>query len=268
MKNFLHTFGLYLNVNADFPKILYKIDDNRREKALVWRLLRPWHAVQLCNDTHKWFAVNIPLDIADPRIGIKGDIDLLVAMGVPEIKENVLDIRTVYRAFEVKTIKIERDGKVKSLKRNQIVKYTKQLEKIRDLGVNQTFLLEAYILEPGNKNIPNNYMSEVDDFTRIKRKELLDRNCGYASYIIEDGVDGKEVFRPIVNICPTKEFPLSEPFAKIAKYLDEFYAHNYLSIDRRNDGMGVMAYCMACKKVVLIGRKNDPVCKYCKKSLF
>ena len=77
----------------------------------------------------------------------------------------------LYRCCEVKTSKISNSGEIKSLKSIEKFKKIKaQLEKLKDIGANQIFLIWTFVLEYGynriNKNLPKEIY--VDDKIKIE----------------------------------------------------------------------------------------------------
>jgi hypothetical protein len=135
-------------VGSSFEDKLYNTDNNAREKACAWKIMRSPHFQGLTQDSWFWRAVNIPLDLVDKSL--QGDIDLFSATRRHEQDDNGQHkFSRLYRSFELKTSKVSRDGAVKSLKRNKMYKVQGQLEKLCKIGSPQVFLLDVFIVEAG-----------------------------------------------------------------------------------------------------------------------
>jgi winged helix-turn-helix protein len=64
-------------VGPAFEDSLYHTDNDEREKACGWKIMRSPHFYELTNDSWYWRAVGIPLDLIDKSL--QGDIDILFA---------------------------------------------------------------------------------------------------------------------------------------------------------------------------------------------
>src|SRR5215203_7539553 len=83
---------------AAFEDALFNTDNNAREKACAWKIMRSPHFWQLTNDSWKWRAVGIPLNLRDRTL--QGDIDMMFAVRVHANTENGgHDFSTLYRCF-------------------------------------------------------------------------------------------------------------------------------------------------------------------------
>ena len=247
---------------------LYEIDNNRREKASVWELIKSPNMMALCNDTFRWLAVGIPLNLID-KSQPDGDIDLMVVMLVfaGATKDGNPDFRTVYRSFEVKTSKISSNSDVRSLKTNQLKKHKKQLQKLRDFGANQIFLLWTFILEAGYLEQHHDLPIEIHRDIEVKLGSLIGHEYGYEVFYSVEDSGGFPLFVPNTNIYPAKELPIGEPFNKLVKFLDNFY-NEQLSSSNARIGLSMISYCYNCKKLILVYRDGPYSCGFCHKALF
>lgn len=233
----------------------YKIDNNRREKAAIWNLLDNSISLSaLCNDTWKWFAVNIPLNLVDKNQP-NGDIDILVHAlffkGGPDL------LRSVYRCFEVKTSKISTNDEIKSLKSIKKFKKIKgQLGKLKDFGANQIFLLWAFILEPRyDKALPKKIY--IDAMKKLN--QIAGSDFGYELFFIERS----NTIRFNQNVHPAKELTIKGPFQKIIDELNNFWNNNHGSAFYT-----AISYCERCQRLTLVNISGPHHCEFCRKKLF
>jgi hypothetical protein len=172
-------------VGSSFEDKLYNTDDNAREKACAWKIMRSPHFQGLTLDSWFWRAVNIPLDLVDESL--QGDIDLLFATRRHELgSEGEHTFSRLYQSFELKTSKVTRDGDVKSLKRNKMHKVQGQLAKLCRIGSPQVFLLDVFIVEAGYSNFNNEGMPPAAKQAVAFKHEFISRSeVGYGVFAIE-----------------------------------------------------------------------------------
>jgi hypothetical protein len=96
-------------IGSSFEDRLYNTDNNAREKACAWKIMRSPHFQGLTLDSWFWRAVNIPLDLVDRSL--QGDIDLLFAARRHERDDDGKHrFSRLYRSFELKTSKVSPRG--------------------------------------------------------------------------------------------------------------------------------------------------------------
>lgn len=249
-----------------FADVLYNSENQKREKEAIWKILRTFPVMTaLCNDTWKWFAVNVPLNLLEKNQP-QGDIDILVAMPLgPPPRKGEWPI--IYRAFEVKTSKIDASGSVKSLKERKFHKIKKQLEKLRTFGAEQIFLAEIYIAQAGYSSKQEIMPQKVSEAAMFKFKEILGAEYGYVMFFIEQmtGFDEEKtgISRPPINLHPATKLTMKQPFEDLIKHIDAFWN----SQERSANQWPIIAYCSNCKKLTLPNAHINPECNTCGKSL-
>lgn len=247
----------------NFKDILFNTDSQMREKFSIFKLLRSHYLGFLCNGTHSWIAVNIPLNLCGDDI--EGDLDILIAMGVFRGDK----IEYIYRVFEVKVGKINKDGVCKSLKLKKFNKTKGQLRKIIKAGSQQTFLLEAYILEAGYHrkftSLPDLLLAEI----KKKIKEIKNEDFGYVCVFLEQE-RGFDEEKAIINHTAKslKKASIKEatgPIKNIINHIEVFY-----NTQKKKSGGAIpfVIYCRKCKKLNLLYIQNNPLCNYCKNDIF
>ena len=224
------------------------------------------HFAALANETWGWRAVGIPLSLLDRSL--QGDIDLLVAMLPPPKSEEwrrVFPPPPIYRCFELKTAKVNRNGDVKSLKTAKFHKTMGQLEKLCDIGAQQVFLLETFIVEAGYSDsgwprIPPPVLEAVAS----KYGHIMRADYGYVIMAIEQirgyAENATGVFWPTTTIKSAKTNEPSGPFLDIIKTIEA-----YIGASNANRATDVVTYCYSCRKLTHTHRTGPYSCRECKK---
>jgi hypothetical protein len=250
-------------VGSAFEDRLYNTDNTAREKACAWKIMRSPHFQGLTQDSWYWRAVNIPLDLMDKSL--QGDIDLLFATRRNEFTHDEHRFSRLYRSFELKTSKVSRDGKVKSLKRNKMHKVQGQLEKLCRIGSPQVFLLDVFIVEAGYSNFNNAGMPPAAKEAVAFKHEFISRSdVGYSVFAIEQieamDEDSTGKLWPTATIQAAGTRPIGPTFRAI---IDEI--EGYI---RKIGGVGykeVISFCTGCKN--LTHSRAEPVCTSCGRAL-
>lgn len=251
----------------NFQDKLYNIDNQKREKFAILKLLSS-HFDFLCNDTWKWFAVNIPLDLCGGTI--KGDIDILVAMVRFKISQGkIVGEEVIYRVFEVKTTKIDKNGNFKSLKINKFEKIKQQLYKLINAGSQQTFLTEIFILEADYSKKFIKLPDFVASFIRDKVSKIKNEKFGYNCIILEQqrGFDEEKtgIFHMSMCLKGAEILKIENPIKCVVKQVEDFWEQEKTSAK----GLAFIAYCEKCKKLNILCIDNQThVCRYCKGTIF
>ena len=175
-------------IGSAFGDALFHTENTVREKACSWKIMSSMrHFSPLSNQGWRWKAVGIPLNLLDSTL--QGDIDLLFALLIPPRTENGRRVLPppIYRCFELKTPKVNRDGDVQSLKTAKFHKTMGQLEKLCDIGAQQVFLLEAFIVEAGYSDaMPTREMPMlVREAVAEKYEQIMRADYGYVAMAIE-----------------------------------------------------------------------------------
>lgn len=247
---------------------LFSSSPQSREALAILKLIRGPNMWALCNDTVYWTAINIPLDIIG-KGRYSGDIDIIVCMP----REFLNDAAGfIYRSFEVKASLVHKGGLVKSLKSGKHKAAVKQLNKLRDFGAQQVFLLDIYIAERGysaanSATLPREVIDEIN-----RKAELLkQKNFGYVMLIeepapnINDELGG--IAHMLVNILPTQEETMREPFTTLVKHIDSFYKS--ISTKKPIGGLPLITYCKQCKELILLTvHGSDFSCPYCSRPIY
>jgi hypothetical protein len=256
----------------NFKDALFNIDNEKREVFAILKLLKSDDIWFLCNDTYSWIAVNIPLNICGGNV--EGDIDILVAMtifpkGFPENPKG--KVRHIYRTFEVKTSKIDKNGNCKSLKFGKFDRTKKQLHKLVKSGSQQTFLLTIFLLESGYHNnfdkLPESLVSLVEE----KVEEVKNEKFGYVCTFLEQQSGWDENNTPPMMHRPKSLKPadinkLDDPIKKIVKYLEKYWKENKVTDFSK---VPFIAYCPSCKKLNILNANDSSYkCKHCQKNIF
>jgi hypothetical protein len=252
-------------IGAAFEDSLFHIDNNLRETACSWKIMSSiTHFGALANDTWRWRAVGIPLNLLDRSL--QGDIDLLVAMLLPpEAGEGRRGFPPpVYRCFELKTAKVTRDGDVKSLKTNQFHKTMGQLEKLCDIGAQQVFLLETFIVEAGYSSHGQALMPpRVREAVASKYGHIMRADYGYVAMAIEQIPGFAEaataVFWPTVTVKKAETRQPSRPFLDIINMIEA-----YVDTSGASRFSDVITYCTACQKLTHCHRTGPYSCRECR----
>ncbi len=252
----------------NFKDILFNVDSQKRENIAILKLLRSPHLWFLCNDTYSWVAVNIPLNLCGGNF--KGDIDILIAMVIFPPREGT-DVEKIYRLFEVKTTKINRNGVVKSLKSSKFGGTKKQLNKLIRAGSQQTFLLEIFVLEADYSLKFNQLPSFVTSFinkniSQIKKKrEIFGYNCIFLEQ--QRGFDEEKMGIYHHPMC-LKGAPIKEPKSPIKDIVERL--EDYWEKEKEKYKKPTfITYCKKCKKLNIISMEDmAPKCGYCKRDIF
>lgn len=244
-----------------FKDTLFNVDSQKRENSSILKLLKSPHLFFLCNSTYAWVAVNIPLNLCGGDI--EGDIDILIAMVCfPETKK-------IYRTFEVKTTKINKNKIIKSLKAKKFKKTKKQLIKNIDAGAQQSFLLNIFILEADYSLKFNQLPSSVISFISEKVSEIKREEFGYICIFLEQQRDFDEervsVQHLPMSLKGAKIKKLKSPMKEIVKKIED-----YLEKEQKERKEPIfVAYCKKCKKLNTLQIQTSLYkCKYCGKNIF
>ncbi|MFA5087092.1 MAG: hypothetical protein WC470_02205 [Candidatus Paceibacterota bacterium] len=256
----------------NFKDALFNIDNEKREIFAILKLLKNDDIWFLCNNTYSWIAVNIPLNICGSNI--EGDIDILIAMtifpkGFPENPKG--KVKNIYRTFEVKTSKIDKNGNCKSLKFGKFDRTKKQLYKLNKSGSQQTFLLTIFLLESGYHNnfdkLPESLVSLVEE----KIKEIKNEEFGYVCTFLEQQSGWDENNTPPMmhkpkSLKPANINKLNNPIKKIVKCLEKYWKENKVTDFSK---VPFIAYCSSCKKLNILNANDSSYkCKHCQKNIF
>lgn len=234
------------------PGSLFSSHSQLRELKAIWKIFDTPFFWFLCNDTFDWFAVNIPLDLLGNN-KFKGDIDLLVSMPRHIPSNNNTSSR--YRAFEVKSVSVNRGGVVKSSKRGKHKKIFSQLNKLKKFGCEQIFLLELYVIERGYSDsqiFPN---KEITEEIESKRNNFISHGFGYVTIAQEPSPYFNEhsggISHMPINVLPAKDQEVESAFSDLTKYIDEFYKKE-ISNYNENRKFPVVSYCNKCKQLIML----------------
>jgi tetratricopeptide (TPR) repeat protein len=263
----------------DGPGKLFSSDSQIRETRSILKLLRDINATALCNDTWQWFAVNIPYEAVEKN-GLEGDIDILLKR--PRfLPGSNYDAGFTYRAFEVKTVIVDRNGNVKSAKRGEKKhqKIKKQLDKLKEFGCEQVFLLELFVLERGYSS-RNNFPSDAIKKEILEKAQYLQK-LGYGYVVMaeepsttHDDESGGVMHFPI-NVLRTTNNPLGSHFQKLVDGIDGFLENETTKDALKNlsqhDQFGTkVGYCISCKKLTMFAPVKfiSHECIFCKKPVY
>jgi hypothetical protein len=253
--------------------ILFSSDSQARETRSILKLLRGPNAAALCNDTWRWFAINIPYDAVEKN-GFRGDIDILLKR--PRYFANH-DAWFTYRGFQVKTISVDKRGNIKSAKRgpSNLREIKNQLKVQKRFGCEQVFLLELYVLERGYSTHNDFPSANIQKEIVKKAKSLEKLGYGYVVMaeepsITHDENSGGMVHMPI-NILQAISNPIGARFQKLVDGIDAFLArpatHELLQGLSQRDPFGTkIGYCRLCKELTMwvpIGAASH-ICGRCK----
>jgi hypothetical protein len=252
----------------DFGDILFHTDNQKRENIAILKLLRSPYLWFLCNETYSWVAVNIPLNLCGGNF--EGDIDILIAMLIFPPRHDT-KIEKIYRAFEVKTTKINKKGIAKSLKISKFEKIKNQLNKIIHAGSQQTFLLEIFILEADYSLKFNQLPKFVTSFIDKKVSQIKKEKFGYNCIFLEQqrGFDEEKVGVYHRPMC-LKGAEIKKTRSPIKEIIETLEDHWEKEKDLGNSKKPTfIAYCRKCKKLnTLYIQESSYKCKYCKKDIF
>lgn len=263
----------------DGPGKLFTTNSQIRETRSILKLLRDINATALCNDTWQWFAVNIPYEAIEKN-NFEGDIDILLKR--PRfLPGSNYDAGFTYRGFEVKTVVVDRNGHIKSAKRGK-KKHQKikgQLDKLKQFGCEQVFLLELFVLERGYSSHNNFPSNEIKKEILEKAKYLQQLGYGYVVMAEEpspthDDESGGMVHMPI-NVLKTTSNPIGSNFQRLVDGIDEFLANkktkDALESLSQHDQFGTkVGYCISCKGLTMFAPVKfiSHECIFCKKPAY
>jgi hypothetical protein len=221
----------------------------------------------LTNGSWYWRAVGIPLDLIDKSV--RGDIDLMFAMRpAPKAQDGRMVFGPyIYRCFELKTSKVKKSGEVKSLKEGKFKKTIGQLQKLRDFGAPQVFLLEAFIVEAGFSPASSGTMPvEVRNSIANKLAQIQGRDFGYATLPIEQipgySEAGTGILWPTETVQPANTNPLRPPFSRLVSLVEDFAKKAHATNLR-----SVVTYCYRCQSLTAVDRSGPYVCASCQAAL-
>ncbi len=251
------------------PGKLFLVNSQLREIKAILKLFRTPHWAALCNDTFRWFAINIPCNLLGNN-GFETDIDIIVNMpkGLP------FDEHTPsrYRSFEVKSILIDNKGKAKSLNRgeNKRKRIYNKLKLFQGFGSDQVILLEIYGVARGFSDHLTFPTVEVRNEAKNKIDLIKNDGFGYlviqdeASETIQDGYGGKYYFP--MNLLVGQPHEIKSPFKELVEHIGKFYE---TEIQKRGmSGLLAITYCKKCKELFLINTNDDnPTCYNCGRSI-
>jgi len=263
----------YPNYRVDnFKDALFNINGQVRENFAIIKLLKSRDIFFLCNNTYSWIAVNIPLNMCGGSV--KGDIDILIAMPIfpKDFPQNQKGrMRHIYRTFEVKVSKIDKQGNCKSLKfGNKFNKTKKQLYKLIKSGSQQTFLLTIFVLESGYHNNFDKLPKLLISLIEKKVREVKNEDFGYVCTFLEQQTGWDEEKTPPMthapkSLKPAKIKKLDDPIKNIIKHLEKFWKENEIKDFSK---IPFIAHCPKCKKLnILYAKDSSYKCKYCKKDI-
>jgi hypothetical protein len=248
-------------IGIDWEDHLFGFENQRRELAASWKIMRSPQYMQLAGGSWRLRALGIPLWLADSAL--QGDIDMLMGTWTmtPDGPSD-----TIYRSFELKTSKVARDRKVSSLKRRGFHKTIGQLNKLWDLGSPQVFLLDAFILQSGYSHLWEGVPAEVAAEVKSRIGALTGRPQGYIAIGLEqvDGYPGNMagVTWPVATMKPAGTQPLSGAIAEITRQLEKYQAEIGGFTMRR-----VISYCYECRKLTDVSSHGPHTCSRCSASL-
>ena len=223
----------------------------------------------------RWWAINVPLNLL-PKCRFDGDIDLMVcSLSTPREQPDIF-----YKTWEVKVVLLNKDGRPRSLKRNKTEAILNQLKVHRRFGSPDVSLLELYHHETGTKTLKYFPTAEVFDVLQRRAKRLGKEMFGYQILPFtygrnEQGEDfgiftlenlfatPREATFEIVKPLRTEA---REPFLSLAHHLSAFAERESKQMSKPL-GLTVVAYCRACKRSCLIGRRDEVRCYHCFESL-
>jgi hypothetical protein len=254
-------------VGEAFEDSLFHFDNQKREVACAWKIMRSLHHFQALamGSMWRWRAIGIPLNLVDKSL--QGDIDILIALRELTVKDGVGSFSPLYRCFELKTAKVRRSGEVTSLKDHQFHKTMGQLEKLCRIGCEHVFLLEAFIIEAGFPSEPIEGMPiRVRAAVSEKYERIMQAEYGYVAMAIEQipGFDEDEtgMVWPTTVIKPAPKRQIGKTFRDIVDLIEAHVA------TAGGPGSYTVTFCESCKKLTALGRRGPYVCSNCQSPLF
>ena len=166
-----------------------------------------------------------------------------------------------YRGFEVKTLLLIVMGILNQ--RSVVLKHQKikgQLDKLKQFGCEQIFLLELFVLERGYSSRNNFPSDEINKEILEKAKYLQKLGYGYVVMAEEpspthDDESGGMVHMPI-NVLRTTSNSIGSHFQNLVDSIDKFLAdsttQDMLANLSQHDQFGTkVGYCVSCKKLTM-----------------
>ncbi|MDO8561928.1 MAG: tetratricopeptide repeat protein [bacterium] len=256
---------------------VFTSDSQQRETRSILKLLRDMHATALCNDTWLWFAVNIPYSAAEQN-GVYGDIDIILKR--PRYFMNH-DAGFTYRGFQVKTVVVDKEGRIKSAKRgaSNLRKIKTQLDVLKKFGCEQIFLLELHVLERGyslRKTFPS-----AEIAAEIRKKAVFLQRFGYGYVVMAEEPNSQTdeesggIWHPPLNVLPAQTREIGPVFQKLVDSIDEFHAdpttqemsQRHMNSNAKAEGFGLKTgYCQRCRRLTkLVPRGHaSHLCGWCR----
>jgi hypothetical protein len=254
-------------VGEAFEDSLFHFDNQKREVACAWKIMRSQHhySALVMGSMWKWRAIGIPLNLIDKSL--EGDIDILIALRERTVKDGVGNFSPLYRCFELKTAKVKRTGQVTSLKDHQFHKTMGQLEKLCWIGCEQVFLLEAFIIEAGFSSEPiEGLPPRVREAISKKYDRIMRAEYGYVATAVEQlpGFDEEATGKawPTTIIKPAPKREIGKAFRDIVDLIEAHVAA------AGGPGYGItVTFCESCKKLTAVDRRGLYVCSNCQEPL-
>jgi Flp pilus assembly protein TadD len=256
---------------------LFSSSSLQRETRTILKLLRGANAPALCNDWWNWFAVNIPYSAVEKN-GVEGDIDIIVKR--PR-NPGGIDGGFTYRGFEVKAIKVDKNGRIKSAKRGKakLRGIEKQLGLLKKFGCEQIFLLEIFVLERGYSALHSFPSREIQAEILEKAKYLKQQGYGYVITAEEPTTTHDEesggMLHMVRNILPAVSNPISTSFQNLMDGIDAFLTkpetRALLSDPKTAEKFGTkVGYCRKCKQLTMLLPQGVAmhVCGHCKRPMY
>ena len=211
---------LFFRKPKDKSRLFY-VASQIRECSTIWRILRdPVFFTILCNDTWKWFAVEIPYKIGDKH----GEIDILMCR--PKTLDHGAPL--IYKGYQVKVSLIDENNIEKSLKRSNASRFKKavgQLKRLRSFGCDRICFLEVIVFEQTRKkfDLPKIVVDEIK-----KKKQILNgMGIGYVVLPIQFSPDVPEdvggYWFPPINILPSPEQHRSDDFTILVNRINSIF---------------------------------------------
>ena len=177
----------------------------------------------------RWFAINIPMQLAGNR-RFTSDLDVIARLyNFPGSCE------WIYKTWEVKVSLLCKDGTARSLKSGKTERTLTQLGAYRDFGSPDVSLLDIYLCEAGfmrnNSFPPASLQASISG----KLLRLKAEGFGYQMLPFENAKDGEidvgllamtsewNPLRTTFNILPATLSPIGEDFSGLVRQLDDFY---------------------------------------------
>ena len=254
-------------------RILFETDPQYREFKIIWRIFEEFPLFTGLADglPFPWFAINIPMDLVSK---FRGDFDIIACL--VNMRDSEKRYERIYKTWEVKTVLMDKAGKPISLKAGKTKDFIKQLKVHRNFGSPSISLLEVYLCHidfmRSNPFPPPTIHPIVGQKTVATTKE------GFGYQILPFGHDeswdmmdyGLLAYhhnhsKPPCNIIDPKIQVSAEPFNSLTKLLNDF--HDAHKNEPGLEGFHVITFCRKCKKLVIIGTKNEFACMYCGEDL-